>query len=148
MNRSVFMFTFLFKNSSFPENSPVVQWLDSALSLQSSLGSILVEELRFSQAVQPKKKVHLSKAWTLYSFQDTSVPAPPLQIHTHTKYIYIYTHICVYNVCVYTYVCTCVLIYVHVCVCVCSVTKSLCDPKDCGPPGSSVHGISQARILE
>ena len=31
------------------------------------------------------------------------------------------------------------------------VTQScltLCDPVDCGPPGSSVHGISQARILE
>ena len=25
---------------------------------------------------------------------------------------------------------------------------SLCDPVDCGPPGSSVHGILQARILE
>ena len=25
---------------------------------------------------------------------------------------------------------------------------SLCDPKDCSLPGSSVHGISQARILE
>ena len=24
----------------------------------------------------------------------------------------------------------------------------LCDPMDCRPPGSSVHGISQARILE
>ena len=24
----------------------------------------------------------------------------------------------------------------------------LCNPKDCGPPGSSVHGILQARILE
>ena len=24
----------------------------------------------------------------------------------------------------------------------------LCDPKDCSPPGSSVHGIPQARILE
>ena len=32
-----------------------------------------------------------------------------------------------------------------------SVTQScltLCDPMDCSPPGSSVHGISQARILE
>ena len=32
-----------------------------------------------------------------------------------------------------------------------SVTKScltLCDPTDCSPPGSSVRGISQARILE
>ena len=25
---------------------------------------------------------------------------------------------------------------------------SLCDPVDCGPPGSSVHGILQARLLE
>ena len=32
-----------------------------------------------------------------------------------------------------------------------SVTQScltLCDPIDCSPPGSSVHGILQARILE
>ena len=32
-----------------------------------------------------------------------------------------------------------------------SVTKScptLCNPMDCSPPGSSVHGILQARILE
>ena len=38
------------------------------------------------------------------------------------------------------------------CVCVCVlVTQScltLCDPMDCSPPGSSVHGISQARVLE
>ena len=25
---------------------------------------------------------------------------------------------------------------------------TLCDPTDCSPPGSSVHRISQARILE
>ena len=25
---------------------------------------------------------------------------------------------------------------------------TLCDPMDCCPPGSSVHGILQARILE
>ena len=25
---------------------------------------------------------------------------------------------------------------------------TLCGPMDCGPPGSSVHGISQARIAE
>ena len=35
--------------------------------------------------------------------------------------------------------------------CCCLVAKScltLCDPMDCSPPGSSVHGISQARIVE
>ena len=25
---------------------------------------------------------------------------------------------------------------------------TLCDPMDCSPPGSSVHGILQARIVE
>ena len=35
--------------------------------------------------------------------------------------------------------------------CCCSVAKlclTLCNPMDCSRPGSSVHGISQARILE
>ena len=35
--------------------------------------------------------------------------------------------------------------------CVCLVAQlclTLCDPLDCSPPGSSVHGILQARILE
>ena len=35
--------------------------------------------------------------------------------------------------------------------CCCLVTKlcpALCDSMDCRPPGSSVHGISQARILK
>jgi len=37
------------------------------------------------------------------------------------------------------------------CFCACSVMQScptLCDPTDCSPPGSSVHGVFQARILE
>ena len=29
-----------------------------------------------------------------------------------------------------------------------SVVSNFCDPMDCSPPGSSVHGIFQARILE
>ena len=36
-------------------------------------------------------------------------------------------------------------------VCACSVMKScltLCDPMDCSPPGSSVRGILEARLLE
>ena len=31
---------------------------------------------------------------------------------------------------------------------VAQLCQTLCDPKDCIPPGSSVHGILQARILE
>ena len=37
------------------------------------------------------------------------------------------------------------------CLCACSLAQScstLFDPMDCSPPGSSIHGISQARILE
>ena len=34
-------------------------------------------------------------------------------------------------------------VYVFSCLC-----PTLCDPMDCSPPGSSAHGILQARILE
>ena len=37
--------------------------------------------------------------------------------------------------------------FYHVCMCAQSCL-TLCDPMDCSPPGSSVHGILQARILE
>jgi len=42
---------------------------------------------------------------------------------------------------------------VCVCVCVCThlvaqLCPTLCDPMDCSPPSSSVHGILQAKILE
>ena len=36
-----------------------------------------------------------------------------------------------------------------ICVCVsCSIMSNFCDSMDYGPPGSPVHGILQARILE
>ena len=34
------------------------------------------------------------------------------------------------------------------CALVAEYCLTLCDPMDCSPPGSSVHGILQARILE
>ena len=41
------------------------------------------------------------------------------------------------------------LTYVYVSVCVYAQSHStLCNPMDCSRPGSSVHGIFQARILE
>ena len=37
----------------------------------------------------------------------------------------------------------------HACVCAQLLScVQLCDPMDCSPPGSSVHGILQARTLE
>ena len=38
--------------------------------------------------------------------------------------------------------------YVCVCVLVTQSCLTLCDLMDCSPPGSSVHGILQARVLE
>ena len=43
-------------------------------------------------------------------------------------------------------------IHVFKCLCACVLILfscvTLCDPMDCSPPGSSVHGILQARTLE
>ena len=40
------------------------------------------------------------------------------------------------------------IVLLCVCVLVAQSCPTLCDPTDCGPPVSSVHGILQARILE
>ena len=51
-------------------------------------------------------------------------------------------------------VCVCLCVYACVCVCVCMCAQwlqsclTLCDSMDSTPPGSSVHGILQARILD
>ena len=46
--------------------------------------------------------------------------------------------------------CVCVCVCAHLCVCAKSLQSclTLCNPMDHNPPGSSVHGILQARILE
>ena len=36
----------------------------------------------------------------------------------------------------------------YLCVLVSQLCLALCNPMDCSPPGSSVHGILQARTLE
>ena len=46
-----------------------------------------------------------------------------------------------YAVCVCVYVCVCARSVIQLC-------PTLRNPKNCSPPGSSVHGILQARILE
>ena len=44
--------------------------------------------------------------------------------------------------------CVCVCVCVCVSMCVCSVVSDYSWPKDCSPPGFSVHGVFQARIWE
>ena len=49
------------------------------------------------------------------------------------------------------YQCKLMILYIHIYVCYCLVAKfclTYLRPMDCSSPGSSVHGISQARILE
>ena len=57
-------------------------------------------------------------------------------IHIHTC-VYLYIHVCIY---VYNYIC---IIYKLLQLCL-----ILCDPLDCRWPGSSVHGILQAKLLD
>ena len=38
--------------------------------------------------------------------------------------------------------------FIYMCVLVGQSCPALCDPMDCNLPGSSIHGIFQARILE
>ena len=45
----------------------------------------------------------------------------------------------------------CVCVFVHACACACMhahLCLTLCNPVDCSPPNSSVHGTLQARILK
>ena len=39
-------------------------------------------------------------------------------------------------------------VYPYCLVCITQLCLTLCDPMDCSPPGSSIHGILRARILE
>ena len=73
---------------------------------------------------------------------------PNLRIFGKSTGIFLCVCLCV-CVCVCAPVCTCVC-WGHACVCV-LISQScltLCNPLDCSLPGSSVHGILQARILE
>ena len=38
--------------------------------------------------------------------------------------------------------------FMHAQACSVTVLSNSCDPMECSPPGSSVHGLLQARILE
>ena len=66
---------------------------------------------------------------------------------------------CFMCVCTRVRVCVCMCVRACACGCLCVHTHvhvyvhakscpTLCDPTDCSPPGSSVHGIPHAKILE
>ena len=67
-------------------------------------------------------------------------------------YIYIYIYVCMYLQHQDNFFLTKNYLFSRlVCVCVCLVSRvsmTLCNPMDYSLPGSSVHGIFQARMLE
>ena len=113
------------------------------LSLEQQLGSQTCWLLDWNSKNEPSKFLGL---WTqsgatytlvLLSFQltacrpwDTSGSVIVKSIPYHISFLCIHVCICL----TYKIVCVCVL--------------TLCNPTDCSLPGSSVHGIFQARILE
>ena len=60
-------------------------------------------------------------------------------------YVHVY-HIYIYGEYIYIYIHT-IFVFMVV-VLVTTLCPTLCRPIDCSPPGSSVHGISQARVLK
>ena len=69
------------------------------------------------------------------------VPVPSSQPKTFSEVISILISIMIDKLCLF-------LNFVYMCVLVAQSCPTLCDPMDCSLPGSSVHGILQARILE
>ena len=66
--------------------------------------------------------------------------------YTHT---YTHTHTHTHTLLSYELSCIAALKLLSCCCCLAAQScLTLCDPMDCNPPGSSVYGILQARILE
>ena len=64
-------------------------------------------------------------------------------------HIYVYIHsrllICGYHG---VHICRPIIIFAAAAAKLLQPCPTLCDPMDCSPPGSSIHGIFQARVLE
>ena len=87
------------------------------------------------------KGVEISRNWATAHFSVFMVLVGTVVSHIMTCVTLSLIMVMCYNECI---------LRLMVCV-ACLVTQwylTLCDPMDCSPPGSSVHGISQARILE
>ena len=66
----------------------------------------------------------------------------------HTRYIHIYIYAMYINTYMHEYICVIYILYACVHAKSLQLCLTLCNPMDCSPPGSSLHGILQARILE
>ena len=71
----------------------------------------------------------------------------PLEPPGKSQYLYIYIYIYMY-IYIYIYIHIYIYIYTYLCSVLSHSVVSDCNSVDCSPPGSSLHGISQARTLE
>ena len=108
------------------------------------------------ESFQPKDQTFVS--YRLLHWQAGSLPLVPPGKPLHQPCA-VCLCVCVYVcVCVSVSMCVCVCVCVSMCVCLCVCVcvcvlvvqpgPTLCDGMDCSSPGSSVHGLLQARILE
>ena len=92
-------------------------------------------ELKFTSLVVLDRRHFLSDK--TYTTSLSGYPACQLQnlghlsIHNHVNQLLIIS-----------------IVYIHVCAKSLQSCPTLCNPMDCSPPGFSVHGVFQARILE
>ena len=94
-------------------------------------GRILwTEEPRVVQSMDTKIQIQLST-------HIPNIPQPHLSIHVsffYNSHFYLFCMFLLFTIC-------CCYLVTQLCLTLCNLT-------DCSPPGSSVHGISQASILE
>ena len=92
-----------------------------------------------SQTMQLLSKPHMSEPRGICpSWICPKSAEPPALMHRFWSMVNVY---CFKSPC-------CMMVCVFVCMLSLQLCSTLCDPVDCSPLGSSVHGISQARILE
>ena len=87
----------------------------------------------------------------MYFFTASCFPHLHFQLLA-SQVIAVFSLVCVLLEISYTYMYVCINTHTHTHMYMCAKLLQscliLCDPMDCSPPGSSVHGILQARILE
>ena len=126
--------------------NPGLPWWSKRLGLVLLLWGARCDlwQLRRRMA-RPKEKDQVTLLRAVLSFSPWTQRCSCEDVHIFFRnagrYMYTGTHVYIY---LYVYVCVCV------CVCVLSHFSCvrLCNPMDCSPPGSSLHGILQARMLE
>ena len=121
--------------------------------LRVNLSNLLYTVFQSVISNQPGAKQHFSYLPPLFKLRSAQNlgPGTRLQKHClHNNTLKVFTMIQqLWHICIRLCVCMCTCMYVFVVVVQSlSHVQLFCDPTDCSKPGSSVHGILQARILD